>query len=215
MWSERIVTKPVAKPLELPEVLEHAKIRPEEAALQQVLLNAAIEVARMNCEAFTKRQLIDAELELWLDTWWEEHLFSEGSLFLPKPPLRTVVSVKYLDEAGNEQTLNPAKYRVDVQEGPELIAETCQRGRLWLKSGETWPATRCEPAAIKIRFTAGYGGSAAKVPEPLREGMRREVTEMYNVRGISIVGAIVNAVVLDAQLCWAPFVVPRLKAEKW
>ena len=76
-----------------------------------------------------------------------------GVIRLPYPPLISVLSVKYLDARGIEQTLDPASYRVN---------ETS----LMLSPGETWPATNAAVDAVRVRFRAGYNGvSGAAVGE--------------------------------------------------
>ncbi len=84
-----------------------------------------------------------------------------GRIELPMPPLQSVQSIKYLDAAGDEQTVDPATYIVDEQ---HLI------GRVRLAPGKTWPATLCDEAAVRIRFVAGYGNAAA-VPAPLKQAI--------------------------------------------
>jgi uncharacterized phiE125 gp8 family phage protein len=61
------------------------------------------------------------------------------------PPLRTVASVKYVNTAGVEQTLDPASY--------EALTAT---GRVVLAYGGAWPSVRSGIEAVRIRYTAGY-----------------------------------------------------------
>jgi uncharacterized phiE125 gp8 family phage protein len=76
--------------------------------------------------------------------WFADHW---GGSFakLRFPPLRTVESVKYVDTAGAEQTLDPASY--------EVLTAT---GQLVLAHGGAWPSVRSGIEAVRIRFTAGY-----------------------------------------------------------
>jgi uncharacterized phiE125 gp8 family phage protein len=62
---------------------------------------------------------------------------------IPVGPVIGVVSVKYLDPDGVEQTLAPETYRVvdDV---------------LLPADGQAWPTTLVAPDALRVRWTAGY-----------------------------------------------------------
>lgn len=70
---------------------------------------------------------------------------------LPKPPLVSVQSVKYL-ASGVQETLDPAGYNVAV---------TSLFGTVSLASGAAWPTTiDTNSEAVEIAFTAGYGSGA-------------------------------------------------------
>lgn len=81
---------------------------------------------------------------------------------LPYPPLLQIVSVKYLDAAGADQTLALGTgYRVIGQGqvfGKQAIAP------LYAAS---WPAARVDDASVRIRFTCGYDGDANVMPKQL------------------------------------------------
>jgi uncharacterized phiE125 gp8 family phage protein len=66
---------------------------------------------------------------------------------LPLPPLISVDSIHYLDSTGVTQTLGPSAYQV-------LAGE---RAEVWPAYGTTWPGTRCQPRAVAIAFTCGFG----------------------------------------------------------
>lgn len=85
--------------------------------------------------------------------------FCGRELRLRCPPVIAVVSLKYLDTAGIEQTVDSANYRI--------VAD-----HLRLKSGFCFPATACEPDAVRIRYQAGYNGEGdgktGSIPERAR-----------------------------------------------
>jgi hypothetical protein len=80
-----------------------------------------------------------------------------GVIRLPYPPLIKVESVKYLDAVGVEQTLDAGVYRVN---------ETS----LMLRPGESWPATGSYDDAVRVRFKAGYNGSAGATGGDMQTG---------------------------------------------
>jgi uncharacterized phiE125 gp8 family phage protein len=74
--------------------------------------------------------------------------FPCGGFALPLPPTRTVDAITYLDAGGAEQVLPASYYRV--------IEGGFSGAGVRLKPGLTWPATACEPDAVRVDFTAGY-----------------------------------------------------------
>lgn len=69
-------------------------------------------------------------------------------LRLPCPPLRSVVSVKYVDRDGVEQTFAVENY--------EAVGLGSARGGILLRSDRAWPLSACRPDAVRVRYTAGY-----------------------------------------------------------
>ena len=100
----------------------------------------------------TGRALVSQKWRLILDA------FPSGAIRLPLPPLVSVESINYLDEAGALQTLSPADYLVNPY---GLVGEVTPA------YGKQWPTTRAQPMAVKIAFTCGYG-DADSVPEEIK-----------------------------------------------
>lgn len=61
---------------------------------------------------------------------------------LPYPPLIDIVSVKYINSAGVETTLDPGAYETAL-------------GQLRPTDGNAWPSPRCQSDAVRIRYRAG------------------------------------------------------------
>lgn len=209
MWSLSLITPPAAEPLDLTtEVYPHLRL--EEALTPQVaLLVGTIQAAREKCESFTQRQLITATWELSLDEWCEAHCYRDGKIYLPRPPLQQqvgtpvtagVLSVKYLDSAGVEQTFGTDQYVIRAPQGPHAGA-----GFVSLAYAATWPALRSMPGAVKIRFTAGYGALYSDVPAALRAGMLLTIAELDTTREEQTSGTIVSPNVIRAEGLWSPF----------
>lgn len=66
-----------------------------------------------------------------------------GTVMLPYPPVAGIVSVKYDDTDGNEQTVPSTDYRL-------------AGARLVLRAGKAWPSVAAEVEAIRVRYDAGY-----------------------------------------------------------
>lgn len=217
MWRLSLITAPTKEPLGIygsgtpaawdlrGDVYQHLRLTPTtDMAPLDPMLKGMVAVARVACEAFTGRQLMDATWELILDSWWEEGIYRDGALHIPLPPLRTITSVKYLDTGGTEQTLGATTYLAETQ-ATATVDVHCQKGRLYLKYAEQWPSLRCQPEAVKIRFTCGYGSDPASVPWALRQGMLLMIGEMYERREVSVVGGIITPAAITAERLWWPF----------
>jgi hypothetical protein len=66
---------------------------------------------------------------------------------LPRPPALSVETIKYIDLAGEWQTLDPSLWRVDLESEPARIVP---------KPGAYWPYTQSWlPGSVSIEYTAG------------------------------------------------------------
>jgi hypothetical protein len=83
---------------------------------------------------------------------------------LPRPPLVSVTSIKYLDADHVEQTFSSADY---------WVSGVGRTGRITLRSGSSWPTVGAYPDAVVIRFVAGY----SVVPEPLISAVLLDAAE--------------------------------------
>jgi uncharacterized phiE125 gp8 family phage protein len=150
-------------PVSLEELKLHARIENDD---ENGLLNDLIAVAVAYLdgkEGLLGRSLITQTHRLTLDCF-------PARIELPLPPVQAVTSVTYLDAAGAEQTLDPASYRLIGNDPGTIIAM------------ESWPATKTDPEAVKIEFTAGYGDGASDVPARIRRAILEHCTLRYETR---------------------------------
>lgn len=161
----RLVTPPASEPLTLAEAKDHLRVTHN---AEDNLLAAYVSAARQACEGYQRRSYITQTWELALDAFPSAHA---GEIELPRPPIQSVTSIKYIDTDGAEITMATADYQVDVDSEP---------GRLFPAYGTRWPATRVVPNAVRIRYVAGYAPTGApsvvdpagNVPEPVKQAMR-------------------------------------------
>jgi uncharacterized phiE125 gp8 family phage protein len=148
----KLITPPSVEPITLAEAKAHIKaLTSDEDALIQIWITAA----RRRAETFTRRRFIT-------QTWdYSRDCFPCWGMEIPNAPLQSVTSIKYVDDAGTEQTLGTSKYQVDANTDP---------GRITPAYGEAWPVTRDQMNAVTIRFVCGYG-LAAVVPEEIRSAI--------------------------------------------
>lgn len=155
MLPRKVIAGPAKEPLSLEEAKRFLRITTD---AEDDVVEALVAAARKRIERGTELALITQTVEVKLDGFW-----GTCAIELPMPPLQEVVSVKYLDEAGVEQTLDPSTYKVSTHRRP---------GRVWLAHGKSWPATKDEREAVTITFKAGFGDEPSAVPPNLIHAMR-------------------------------------------
>ncbi|WP_256467859.1 head-tail connector protein [Bradyrhizobium sp. 18] len=116
------------------------------------------------------RALITQTLE------WRGDEFGTCDIRLPYPPIASIVSVKYDDDDGAEQTVSSGDYRLVGQ--PSLP-------RIALAYGSSWPSTRSQSESVRIRYTAGYGTAVDSVPAPIRQAVLLMIAELYENRELT------------------------------
>jgi len=108
------------------------------------------------------RKLMPQTWELVVD------YFPADEVRLPFGPLQSVVSIKYDDGDGFEQTLDPADYYLDdASEVP------------WVFPTDDWPSDILDAVnSVRVQFIAGYA-NAASVPAQLKAAVHLKVGELY------------------------------------
>lgn len=95
---------------------------------------------------------------------------------LPTGPIQSIASVQYLDSNGASQSLAGSVYEAPL-EG--------YRPSLYLKDGQSWPATFNSPVAVTVTAIAGFGGINDQ-PEELRLAMMMLCAQWFDTRaGVS------------------------------
>jgi hypothetical protein len=172
----------------------NAKLRQTDlAGATDAVVNAAIATATTALENYTGRAIGVQTLDWYPDetdsdvhrVWRASAVFiSDGcwrwpiSYFdLPRPPLVSVTSIKYLDADHVEQTFSSADY---------WVSGVGRTGRITLKSGSVWPTVGAYPDAVVIRFVAGYSA----VPEPLISAVLLEAAETVAAQASGGSGAV-------------------------
>lgn len=138
-------------------------------ALDNDQIGDLLEVATVFCETEISghRQIRQAVYDLPARCWWA------GELCLPRPPLSSVLSVKYYDTQGSEQTLASSFYLVRT---PWRAPGTIERA-----PDQTWPGLQGDRShPVTIRFRAGY--ASGSVPATIKQAIRFLVTQWYEQR---------------------------------
>lgn len=141
---------PLVSPVTPAEAAKHLSlVDGENDSHVRLLVEAATECA----EWTTWRALITQTWELTLDAF-------PCRLWIPRPPLQSL-EIKYIDTNGDEQTLDPAEYKIASGEPAYVVPAY----------GKSWPSSRSEPGAVRVTFVAGYGAEATAVPQRIRQAI--------------------------------------------
>lgn len=184
----RLITAPTVEPVSLTEAKAHLRVDHTD---EDTLIELLIKAARFYVDGedgFLGRALVTQTWELVIDD------FPESEIKLPLPPLQEVVSIKYDDSAGVEQTIDSADYWVDDASEPGWVVPVASAG---------WPTPLVAVNAVRIRYICGYSATAdsppdltANVPASIKAALLLTIGSFYANRETVVVGQ------TTAQLPW-------------
>ena len=190
-----LVVAPTAEPVSTDEARKQVRGVPTDTDITSEL-TSWIQAAREIGETYTRRRFIDQTLDWKFDGFPRDGLI----LRLPVANVTAISSISYVDTNGDTQTWSSANYRTDLPTGPK-----CERGRIQPAYGVSWPTTRDIINAVTIRLIAGYGATAATVPEAIKVGMKALIGHWDRTREAVNVGNIVSEVPMGVTYTWKPF----------
>lgn len=139
-------TPPSIEPVTLAEAKVFLRV---DVADDDALIGTSITAAREQCEQRLRRTLITSGWTLKLDSF-------AGLGELPMAPAQAVTSIAYIAADGSAATLDSSAYTLDKDSEPARIAPV-----------DVWPDTADQLNAVTVVYTAGYGDTADKVPQPI------------------------------------------------
>ena len=124
---------------------------------------------RAEAEHRLGRRLITQTVELVLN----DFPTADQPVDLQLPNVQSLVSVKYLDGAGVQQTVAPESYRLDADSIPSSVSPVSE-----------WPSTGHYANAVRIRYVTGYAATGAGaeytvLPKAVRQGMLMHISLTY------------------------------------
>lgn len=140
----------MSEPITIEDFKQYARITTD---AEDALLDLLLVAARETVETSMNRSIAPKNITLVRDGFPRNRHWFE----LPNPRTRAVVSITYIDDNGDEQTLPPSSYTVALAMEP---------ARVRLVADASWPSTKNEPGAVTVTYTAGYA-TAAEVPREL------------------------------------------------
>ncbi len=146
----RIITQPTVEPITLAEVKAQLGIPMGDTGSDTVIVRRITE-ARQWAEDYMQRAIVKQTQEIRLNAFPHDGNVYCNAIKLPYPNLLSVVSVKYIDLNGVEQTIASTDYVVDTYEYGGFVRPAY---------GLAWPYPRIEANAVRIQYTCGYDVSA-------------------------------------------------------
>lgn len=195
--SYRRTTEPASESLTNVEVKPAVLARDAAYTHDDSEIDRLIVQAREYAEQYTGRAFVSQVWTLYLDSF-------PRVIELPVAPVISLDSIKYLDDDGNQQTVDPALYR--LLQGGIL-------GKVEQAYNQTWPSTRAVSEAVEVEFTAGYVDGAdadtVAVPEGIRGAMLSLIAHWYQNKEATSSDSI-NAVPFSVKAQLDQYRIPRL-----
>ena len=155
------------EPVTLDEAKLHLRV---DGTDEDALIQGLISAARESCEDRIEGAIPVTGWKLTLDAF-------PDAIRLPRAPIASVESVKYLDADGVQQTLSALDYLVDTVSTPGYIVPAY---------GKAWPETREQINAVEVEYTAG----SATTPAALKAAILLMVGSLYAFREDDSVGQV-------------------------
>lgn len=149
MYSITVTSQPSIEPVTVTTLQNYLRVN---TTVENSLLAGFITTARALFERSANLALITQTMVQTL-----EHN-PPHICYLMRGPIQSITSVKYYNQAGSLITADPSTYNTDLVTGG--------MGRLWFPNGQPTMSTLIRPA-FQVTFQAGFGDTAADVPQPI------------------------------------------------
>lgn len=166
-WRPVRTVAPAATPISLTEAKAHLGVT---ANTDNDLITALISAATDHLDGWSGilgRCLVNQTWRVDLPAW------PSTGIRLPFPDVSTIV-LKYSDASDVEQTVDGALYQV---------IDDARSSVLRYRRAFTMPTVyddRADP--VRVTLTAGFGATAASVPQPIRNAILLSVQQLYGMR---------------------------------
>lgn len=171
-----LIAGPAAEPITLADAKDHLRVCDDS---EDDLVTAYIVAAREYVETVTGRKLITQTWEQRLECFPHHPQAIAFDLF----PVRTIVSVKYTDADGAEQTMDSADYLLRIGRLPQVVEPVYN---------SNWPSVARD---VVIRVTVGD----AAAPAAAVHAIRLLVGHWYENREAVVIGQTPSSVPMAAK----------------
>lgn len=163
-----ILTAPKIEPVSLADAKMHIRAICGDTTEDEAIISPLITAAREYCENITGRALAEQIIEAYPDKLTTK-------IYLPRPPLVSIVSIQYTNECGAETTISPENYITDMAGGCVAFKKLPQ-----------YQPDIINP--VKITYRAGY----TDLPKTIRQAMLLMIGHWYANRETVAVGALAS-----------------------
>lgn len=168
----KVISESTDEPISLAQAIVNARAYSSAAESQAgSTLSRLITTARKLCEQELDMSLVQKTVEIAVP-----YFYYDG-IELPRGPVRSVVSVTYTNEDGDDTVLPADQYRINAYSVPTLLQRAFDTG---------WPTdVRNDLESVRIRYTAGYPSTDSPpqtVPEPILQAMHLYISHYFDNR---------------------------------
>lgn len=153
----RLITPPAVLAVPLADAKANLRITAND---QDMLITAWIEGITSHAEHLIGSAIINQTWRVTIDAFPDA---------IQIPPNTSTATVKYLDSAGVEQTLNPADYVIDTA--------------LWYivpAPNKAWPETYDRINSVNVDVVCGFGAAATDVPKEIKLYLLAKLSEQFD-----------------------------------
>ncbi|HET7233256.1 MAG TPA: phage head-tail connector protein [Longimicrobium sp.] len=176
-----MVELPASLPVTLDEARAHCRLTSSETA-EDGLIGIYLQAATATLETDARISLVTQTRRLWLDGFPRRgEGCRAGEIRLWYPPVQQVLAVTYLDTAGVERELDPARYRLDAASTPPRVLPA---------HGYTWPETLAAANSAWVDYVAG--SEPASVSPTARAAILLLVAHLFEDRSAVTSGTIIT-----------------------
>ncbi len=166
--TAKILVQPGKEPVTLAEAKK--QLNAEGFDDDDDYIKELITSSREFVELWTRRAFITQTWNLFMDDF---PINPDNDTILIYPSaLISVISIKYIDEDGDEITLAASKFRVDTSTEPARITPAFN---------EIWPSTRDITNAVTLEYKVGFG-DPTDVPRGIKQAIKMAVAGAYEHR---------------------------------
>lgn len=155
-----VIVQPVEMAVSLVDARNSARLNGTDSDVE---IEIAVRAITAEAEHYTGRAIINRTHMVTLDAF-------PAAIRIPESPLSPTVTVKYIDTAGVEQTLDPADYIVDTASEPGYIVPGV---------GKAWPDTQERVNAVSVTAVCGYGPDHTTTPPAFKGFILARVKEYF------------------------------------
>ena len=160
-----VYTAPSVEPITVSEVKTFARI---DGSDEDTLIGTFITAARQACEQFLRRAILEQTIRCKFDFW------PDYPIELPRPPVISITQVGTVDESGTVTVYDASSYYLITD---DMVP------RLAIRQTSNVPQNSDRDyAGYIIDYKAGYGSTAASVPEQIKTGLKLWTTDIYENR---------------------------------
>jgi len=176
-----VATAPAVLPINLDDLKAHLRIT---HASEDTYLTRCLSLGVNRSEAYLGIAMIDRTIDLWLDQAREVRtglasleVEALDHIDLPFAPLDSITNVYTYDTSNAESTVSTDDYFAAGE------CDAANRGAVQFVRGYVWPTDLRPAKAVRVRYIAGFGATAAAVPEDYRQAALVMAAAFYGHRG--------------------------------